>query len=270
MKSLKLGLLGLAALVPFSTQATSLDLTAGGNGFVNSAYFTWVDAASTGTGLIDPFVRVQDNGIADGYNADARGVMPDVNTSPQFTKDIQLSSVPIVKLGNIDYYEFLLDINQHNNGNEGLLSLDKIDIYTRGSALTSADELSDLTGVGSTLRYSLDTGNAANEILLNYSLNHGSGSGDMLAYIPKSLFGAESEYLYLYSQFGEKGLIGFTVPKNANQEPEPIFGDYSENDGFEEWSLRERTDPPTVPDGGATVALLGFGTLALAALRRKS
>jgi hypothetical protein len=246
---LPLTIAGAVLLTAAPAMAADLDLTAGGTGTINSAIFTTTDNQSTGTGVIQSFVRVQDpNGSADGYNADARPVMQDVNTSPTFTHDILLSSVPEVTLGGIVYYEFLLDINQ--NTNDPLLSLDELQIYTRATAIADADDLLSLTS-SSTLRYDLDTALVNNRILLNYNLNSGSGSGDLFAYIPKSLFGAETDFLYLYSLFGED---------NA--------GNYNENDGFEEWAVRTQTNT-FVPDGGATVTLLGSALLGLSALRRR-
>lgn len=240
----------LAILTPMAAKAITInDLTSGGSATINGAVFTTTDNASTGTGLIQSFVRVQDNGVADGYNATARPVMGDVNTSPQFTHDIQLSSVPLVVRGGVSYYEFLLDINQQNNN--PLLSLDKVDIYTRATALSAAGTLAALTS-GAAPVYSLDGAPSGdNEILLNYSLNSGSGSGDLFAYIPQSVFGSTSDYVYLYSMFGNKG------------------GNYEENDGFEEWAVRTPTTTTQVPDGGMTVALLGAGILGLGAMRRK-
>jgi hypothetical protein len=41
-----------------------------------------------------------------------------------------------------------------------------------------------------------------NWVLLDYRLNSGSGSGDMLMYVPDALF-AGAAYVYLYSRFGE-------------------------------------------------------------------
>lgn len=239
-----------------SAVAISLNLEgAGASGFINGAEFTNVNIGSTGTGVINSFVRVQDNGIADGYNATARPVMPDVNNSGQFTHDLLLSAVPLVTRSGINYYEFLLDINQQNSS--PLLSLDMIQIYTRSTALTTANTLVALTGGPSVLRYNLDAGDAGNEIRLNYSLNSGSGSGDMFAYIPQTAFGSAlgSDFVYLYSMFGAKG------------------GAYEENDGFEEWAVRTPGTPPPpnrVPDGGATLVLLGLALSGLGIARRAS
>ncbi|MEO6004940.1 MAG: hypothetical protein ABIZ04_03790 [Opitutus sp.] len=248
-------LVAVALVATLPLHAASLNLTAPlASGLINGAYFTNTDVGSTGTGVISSFVRVQDNGIADGYNATARPVMTDVNTSPTFTHDLQLIAVPIVvnptgaPAGS--YYEFLLDINQ--TAANPLLSLDSIDIYTRSTALATAALLSDLTAAPSVLRYSLDTG-GQNEILLNYVLNSGSGSGDLFAYIPVSYFAGalSTDYVYFYSMFGAKG------------------GDYAENDGFEEWAVRTPTTPSKVPDGGVTVILLGGALLTVGMLRRR-
>ena len=229
-------------------KAIPLDLkAAGSSGSINGAFFTTTANQSTGTGVINPFVRVQDNGIADGYNASARPVMPDVNNSAQFTRDLTLSSVPLVSIRGTAYYEFLLDINQ--TAANPWLSLDKLDIYTRGTALSTANTLAALTG-SSTLRYSLDAGSDS-KILLDYNNNNGSGSGDMFAYIPQSVFGAPTDYLYLYSSFGETG------------------GDYRENDGFEEWAVRTPGTTTRVPDGGSTLALVGLAIAGLGLARRK-
>lgn len=235
-----------AALLGGATMnAGTLDLTgATTSGTINSGFFIRTDAQATGSGAINSFVRIQDNAnVEDGYNADARPVMPQVNTSPSFTRDVQLSSVATVNLSGINYYEFLLDINQKNS--DPLLSLDKLQIYTRGTALVTANTLAALTAAPSVLRYNLDAGSDS-EILLDYSLNSGSGSGDMFAYIPMSVFGANTDYVYLYSQFGGKG------------------GAYVNNDGFEEWAYR--TAP--VPEPGA-LALLTLGGMGFFASRRK-
>ena len=83
--------------------------------------------------------------------------------------------------------------------------------------------------------YDLDAGEDS-YVLLNYKLNHGSGSGDMFAYVPDDLFVGGS-YVYLYSMFGVN---------NANTAD------------FEEWSIRlaggdTPPTPPPVPVPGAVV-----------------
>ncbi|MEO6002047.1 MAG: hypothetical protein ABIZ04_20770 [Opitutus sp.] len=244
---------GLSVIGANQLQAASLDLTAASaSGSLNGAYFTNTDIGATGTGLIKPFVRLQDIGVADGYNSNSATLMPDVKAGT-WTHDITLAEIPIVvNPGSAtgSYYEFLLDINQ--TGANSLLSLDSIMIYTRPTALTSAGTIADLTAAPSVLRYNLD-GNAANEILLNYALNSGSGSGDLFAYINVNNFAgaAGTDYLYFYSMFGNKG------------------GDYADNDGFEEWAVRS-VSPTKVPESGTSALLVGLGLIAIGVARHNA
>jgi hypothetical protein len=65
----------------------------------------------------------------------------------------------------------------------------------------------------------------------------------MYAYIPISLLDdGTGDYVYLYSMFGDQG------------------GDFANNDGFEEWFVRENvTPPPPVPAPAAVVlGMLGM------------
>ena len=126
-----------------------------------------------------------------------------------------------------------------------LLSLDVFQVYTSNSA--TIHTLADLQATN--LIYDMG---ADNKVYLNYALESGSGSGDMLAYLPVSLFaGKENQYLYLYSRFGVTG------------------GNYASNDGFEEWARLEGSPvtPPTVPES-PTLLLVGGGLLALGCVRR--
>jgi hypothetical protein len=112
-------------------------------------------------------------------------------------------------VGNTSFFKVLLDINQTSNS--PLLSLDQLQFYT---SPTGSQTTKDVSSLG-TLRYSFSPGDA---VYLDYSRNHGSGSGDMFAYIPTSAFDgtSSSDFVYLYSHFGNTHLS---------------------NDGFEEWAL---------------------------------
>lgn len=244
----------LAAIVVASGTSASaaiitLDLGDLSAGSLNNAYFSRTALQPAGSGVIDPFVRLSSNDpVIDGYNADARPVMPDVNTSPSFTRDILLSEVPLLALNGMLYYEFGLDINQ--TAANPLLSVDKLQLYTSPTALASAAALANLTG-GATLRYDLDS-DLDSQIFLDFSISgSGSGAADMFAYIPQSSFGGVggSEFVYLYSMFG-------SIPG------------YENNDGFEEWFVREGVAPPQVPDGGTTLLLLGAALSGLGLIRR--
>ncbi len=204
----------------------------------DGAIWSTNDNQSTGTGVIQSFVRISGNTKeVDGHNTGGRPLLNDENNSPIFTRDLLLSDVPLVDIGGTLYYEFLLDINQQDK--DPLLSLSGVEICISGSGgLTEAD------GCPGTTKYSMTAGNY---VLLDYGLNSGSGSGDLFMYIPLSTLGAAgTNFVYLYSVFGE-------------------ISPFGNNDGFEEWAVRTAELPPP-PDGGdvpepASLALLGMGLL---------
>jgi len=233
-------------------QADIIDLTtAGAKNTLNGAWFYEASAASTGTGLIQSFVRVQAKGGEEGYNTDFRDIQYDELTSATFTHSLLLSSIPIVYVdplgtGATAYREFLLDINE--NGPGALLSLDAIEIY-QGSAGNLTDHSAGVLSTA-TLVYDMDAGSQGDSwIKLDYSLNSGSGSGDMYAYIPNSVFGGAGDYVYLYSKFGSE----FTAVA-----------------GPEEWAVRmiAADTPSTTPVVPVPAALL-LGILGLGAVGLK-
>jgi hypothetical protein len=136
-----------------------------------------------------------------------------------------------------------------------IASLDRLQVYTStvGSqtteVLNSADTVNQTLGLASSqLRFNLDSGGVDNAVLMDYSRNHGSGSGDMIAYIPASLFDgtAADDFVYLYSQFGA------TVSSGVS---------YTSGSGFEEWwvlSSQPIPEPATILSGLFLVAGLGW------------
>src|SRR6266550_63300 len=82
----------------------------------NGALFYSTDLQPTGTGVLQPFVRIQAKPTEEGYNTD--GTI-EFDTKDQagsnWTHSITLSQVPIVTIGGVQYREFLLDINETNN-----------------------------------------------------------------------------------------------------------------------------------------------------------
>ena len=199
--------LALLALCSTPANAGGLSLTTiGSTGTVNDAMFLQFDPdPATGTGLIDSFVRVQAAGVEEGYNTDGE-VEFDTKTG-LFTHSLMLSAVPLVGIGEVDYREFLLDVNE-GGGNNSQLSLDELKIYVESTG--------DLTGYPSafgTAVYDLDSG-GDNWIVLDADLQSGSGSGDMRAWIPSASFGTdETRFVYLYSKFGVKNAANIPVDK---------------------------------------------------------
>jgi len=236
---------------------TVLNLTDGpfpDGGTINGAIYTTNVQRPTGSGVIDSFVRIQTNNpVEKGYNTDGRPLQFDENNSATFTHSLDKNDLQSTNIGGVDYYQFLLDINQNNSGpTDHLLNLNEVEIY-----LGDAPNLLGFTpgsgfGIHSTSVYDIDAV-SDNGVLLDYNLNSGSGSGDMYLFVKTSLFAGANKWVYLYSSFG--------VPMENN-------------DGYEEWAARIGPNtPPAVPLpasvwGGLT--LLGLLGAAKIRSRRQS
>lgn len=210
-----------------------IDLTtAGAEGWANGAHFIQDNfEKATGTGVFDPFVRIQNNGSEAGYNTD--GEVQFETKQGSWTHSIQLSDIPLCPDG--DSYDFKLDINEASK--EPKLSLDVLKIYLAdvGDLDDYAADLAPLTPA-----YDLDAGEDGT-VLLDYSIGSGSGSGDMTVCIPVNVLGTDgSKYVYLYSEFG--------IYAGTDE-------GWTSSDGFEEWGV-------LVPEP-ATMVLLGLGSVLL-------
>jgi hypothetical protein len=241
--------------------ADTCDLTSTGSSCGPSqfggALFQQYTPTATTTYTVDPFLRLFNSGIEQGYNTSATTFDLNQQDTLNATDSILLEDVPIVMIDGVAYREFYLDINEPNSASKRLLSLDELRIYLSDTGgLTGYDATSQKLG-GLTAIYDLDSGLTAgqdNWIQLNYSLNSGGSSGDMVAYIPNSLFtGSSEQYVYLYSKFGVKG--------------GSLAADGSAETGFEEWWLKRPAAQASlsVPEPGM---LLLFGTGLSLALRR--
>ncbi|MBN2591208.1 MAG: hypothetical protein JXA96_15185 [Sedimentisphaerales bacterium] len=191
---------------------------------VNDAWFYWTDfeSTSTGTGKIDPFMRIQNVGIEEGFNTDDYKFLLDIKDSHSITID----DIPLVSLDDGDYREFLLDIQQ---ANPTTLTIDKLQIYLAGTG-----DLRSLAGLNPI--WQLDTETENNSILMDAVLNPGNGKGDMFAYIPDSLFNSNiGNYVYLYAKISDG------------------------SSSFEEWAIRLSDNTTQVPVPGAFVlGMLGL------------
>jgi len=259
LRQIAKSLIAVAAVVtlapPGARAENVLDLTtAGASGPINNAFFQQVDPQTTGTGAIDSFVRIQNTGDEQGYNTDGT---PQFDTKGgAFTHSIQTSSLQAFDINGTAntagaYFRFLLDINQMKS--QSILDLNRLQIYLASSgSLTDLDpDASSLTG--GTKIFDMDAGSTVNgtsdwSVKLDFSLNPGSGGGDMFLYVQKSLFSDSTRpYVYLFSDFSMA------------------------NDGFEEWAASTGTpgiafgtpEPSTM-----ALALSGFGALGFAGLRR--
>jgi len=247
-------------LTQFSVPAMGLptvDLTSyDSSGTINDALFLQFTTGAAGSGLIDPFVRIQAGSleVVKGYNTD--GTLEFETKAGTHTHALQLSAVPVATIGGTGYREFLLDINQAG-GDKTKISLDDLKIHLANSDVLTGypDPATSPFGSFGDPVYDLDAGTADNWILLDMALS-GSGSGklDMIALIPDDNFkdgtGAYlGDWLYLYSKFGESESSA-----------------YPNTDGFEEWTIG--VGGPVIPAPGAM--LLGsIGVGLVGWLRRR-
>ena len=191
----------LAALFTLSTSTvasagvcdlTSNGATCGPSVLTNFAIFGEVSPQPTGTGYIDPFLRLQNNGQESGYNTSARPFQLD-QKEPITSRTTRCSLRCRSRRSTVCNTGSSSSISTSPIGDESspvARRAPHLSVTNRHSQLVPCDQqkLNGLTAI-----YDLD-GGGDNWIKLDYSLNRGSGDGDMVAYIPNSLFtGAGSQ-----------------------------------------------------------------------------
>ena len=224
---------------------------------------------STGTGVFEPFVRIQEpskhrDGLENGFNTDANH--PEINFD---TKDGSswTRSVQFGELGVIDgYYVLQLDANQTSKSTaaDNQILITQMEIFI-GDGLSNPEASNtgiSGTGYSGTLFDGISNGdnllgqfpvwslNDAThdwDVLLQASIcdsngQCGSGHGDLDVFIPQSLLGIHdpTDNFVLYTEYA------------------------GANDGFEEWRFNSAS---SVPEPGM-VALLLAGLPALGLFRK--
>jgi uncharacterized repeat protein (TIGR01451 family) len=184
---------------------------------------------ASGTGLFDPFLRLQGSPTEKGFNTCSQsscgGDVTQFETKTgTWTKAILASAIPQVDCGGdmtgSRCWELFVDINEGNNAKR--ISLNEVEVWlTTNARLTG---YVDPTGFPSGATQVYDFSGA---ILIN-DVNQGSGRGDLRYLIPVQPFAA-GDFFVLYSKWGTtSGTAG-----NFGT------GGYTSEGGFEEWKVRK-------------------------------
>lgn len=202
---------------------------------------------ASGTGLFDPFLRLQGSPTEKGYNtcsqASCGGDVTQFETKTgTWTKAILASAIPVVDCGGdlagTNCWELFVDINDGNNAKR--VSLNEVEVWlTTNARLTG---YVDPTGFpsGATQVYDF-----SGSILIN-DVNQGSGRGDLLYLIPVQPF-ASGDFFVLYSKWGTtSGTAG-----NFGT------GGYTSDGGFEEWKVRKAPNVTIVKTADAATVNAG-------------
>lgn len=199
-----------------AVRATVVDLNSGsgatGSGTVNGALFSINTLQPAGSGVIDPFLTIQQHGPGgpeQGYNSTA---LPFDTKRTTYNHEIKLGDLGQVTIGNTAYFQFVVDVNEPNGKGKSLISLDMLKVYTSPSIQTNTSTTPTVQGgvafdlfngsLGN-LRYDLSNPVGLNSVLYN-DVHHGSGQADINIYIPVSDFAGASpnDYLYMYQAWG--------------------------------------------------------------------
>jgi len=273
-------LAAVAVLPSISALAVEIDLTTpgdtslhavnadfGGGGLVQN--FT---SHPAGTGVFDPFLTIERDangnprGIERGYNTD--GVLYLDQQRPHWNTLLTLGDLAVSTINGGSYYAFELDANEPG-ADKSIISVDNVRIYTSSSDNTSSvknnennlDSLGDLRWA---MNNPLKVGNdykADEWIKLDANLsdqlkkaNGGSGWSDMILYVPVSAFAGAlpTDLVWFYN------LNGVHITADGNLAAEA---------GYEEWRATFK-EGVSVPDGGATLILLGSALTGLFGYRR--
>jgi len=236
----------LLLLVASPAFALTIDLTSGQTDVSGSDGTIWSSNVTypTGSGIYDPFVRLQNSPTEEGFNTDFGSPLPPLDdVSGVFTHSVQWNTLATVTISGTDYYSFQLDANEQQDGDQSLISLDKLKIYTSSDgSLSSLGSLTPLYDLGD------------QRVFIDTALKPGSGTDDLTLYIPKSFFTSVSgtDYMYFYSQFGLSDAVNSGYQTGAT---------------FEEWRALQGGDN-NVPEPN-TMVLLGSGLVGLLGIRRR-
>ena len=199
-----------ALLAPCAVHATTINLNDPNlspaptdPGTINGAIFTTNFQQPAGTGVIDPFLTIQNNPTEQGYNGTNGNF--DTKRVPQWNHPLTLGDLGQVTLNGSMYYEFVVDVNEPNHDSKSPISLNMLSVWTSATAQNSTSVGTNglFNGSLGTLRYEMSPTLGVNQVLYNDG-NSGSGQADIAIYIPVSFFAGASatDNLYMYQAWG--------------------------------------------------------------------
>src|SRR5438105_7605486 len=150
-----------ALLFASGAHATVVDLINGNSGTITNAYgtatFQFTQPQPTGTGVIKPFLRVQNDPSEQGYNTS--GGTPFDDKAGPWTHNLTYADLVTteVTINGANYFKLLLDINEPG-GTKSTITLDNLQFYTSATGSLTTTTLSSL----GTLRYSFSSGDMVN------------------------------------------------------------------------------------------------------------
>ena len=214
-------------------------------------------APATGTGVFQPFVRIQDSsGTQLGYNTDTTN--PDINFDTKagiWTHSITLGDLGTSVIDGLTYFQFQLDTNESGKADslENQIDITDIQIYLGGAELATPEAYGGYTG---TVFDSSD--NSLAGVLPAWTLDNAI-NGDVTTILQSSICDANGQ---CGSGHGDMNLFILT-DMFANYSPDDQLAFYSEYDrvdsGFEEWRYLAAT---SVPEPGTLgLLLMAFGFL---------
>jgi uncharacterized repeat protein (TIGR01451 family) len=235
------GLFAAVALAALVTDSGTHDLTvpnkntSSGLVDIGNASVEYIGSSannqSSGTGIFDPFVRLQGSPTEQGFNTN--GAVEFDTKSGQWTHAIKVGAIPVVDCdgsgpGTATCWELFVDINENNTAKR--VSLNAVQIFFSDSFVLSGYTAwpppSFTTPVGNVTTEEYDfSGN----ILIN-DVNQGSGRGDLRYLVPTAGHSWTADtWFVLYSKWG-------TTAGTAGNSG---TGGYASDGGFEEWKVRK-------------------------------
>ena len=239
-------LLAASVFTPALAKATLVDLTTSpdASGEIDGALFFATAQGATGTGVFQPFLRIDENSdLIQGYNTD--GGFPFDDKAPHnFQHSLLISELTGTILNGQAYYVFELDSNQSGGAfTQHNIDMTKLQIFTSNdpNQTTTTFDSNGILQLNGTLVYTL-----GDNVVRATAL--GSGKANFFVYIPVGMLGTGEQYLYLYSAFGNG------IPSQG---------------GFEEWIFIPGTLP--VPEAETFFPVVGLlaAVLSTQVLRRR-